>query len=40
MDVDELRNAAALEIATRYYPPGRMQIRAKYLLEEIFAEEQ
>lgn len=38
--MDEIRNAAALEIAMRYYPPGRMPIRAKYLLEEIFAEEQ
>lgn len=31
---------SALEIVTRYYPPERIPIRAKYLIEEILAEEQ
>jgi len=31
-------STAALEIATKYYPPERVPIRAKYLIEEILAE--
>lgn len=29
---------AALEIVTRYYPPERVPLRAKYLIDEIFGE--
>ncbi len=36
----QIQNAAeALEIVSRYYPPERIPIRARYLLEEILQQE-